>query len=91
MVRKIPAFPFKAPDKHLDAMAIQRFVENPNSIVVNKVPINPITIMGFRPYRSAALPQKIPVVKAIKLKEAPNIPTQNGMSFAGMSNDWIIK
>ena len=60
-VRMIPTFPFESPCKDRVTNAHTRFFEKPNNMLESIVQVNATRMMGFRPKRSEARPQAMPV------------------------------
>lgn len=90
VVRKIPTLPFPNPCNARAVIAIGSDVEKPKSSIVNMVLMSPIRMIGFRPKRSEAAPQGMPVTACDMEKMAEVKPAQRAMSVSGTPNDSII-
>jgi hypothetical protein len=90
IVRRIPTFPFPKPCRALATKAIGSDVENPHMSVVTMVLLRPTRTTVFRPYRSDAAPQGIPVRAWETEKMAEVRPAQRAISFSGTPKLSII-
>ncbi len=72
------------------AMAIGRLVETPHIRKHTMVQSNPVMIVGFRPNRSEALPQKTAVRLCAREKTALVAPAHFAISFFSMPKLEII-
>lgn len=86
----IPTFPFEAPAKDLEAIANHRFREKPKQRLASMVQDMLVRMMGFRPNRSEARPQAMPVRHWLKAKTADVIPAHFATSGLGTLKDSII-
>jgi hypothetical protein len=71
-------------------MAMGKLVEKPQINIVTSVLHRPMRIMGFRPKRSEAAPQGMPVKPWHMEKMAEVRPAQRAMSSSGTPNHSII-
>ena len=90
VVRMIPTFPFDAPANDLEAMAQPSFREKPKQRLASMVQTMLVRMMGFRPNRSEARPQAMPVRLWLKAKTADVMPAHFATSALGTWNDSII-
>ena len=90
VVRIIPTFPFDAPANAREAIAHPRFSEKPKQRLASIVQTMLSRIMGFRPNRSEARPQAMPVRHWLKEKTAEVTPAHFATSVLGTLNDSII-
>ena len=70
----IPTFPLLAPAKDLATIAQGSDCEKPKRRLAVMVQIMPTMMTGFRPNRSEALPQAIPVTHWLREKTAEVMP-----------------
>lgn len=66
-----PIFPFKKPQRNLEATAIVKVGEKPNRMTAAIVPPRPLSSANLLPYLSATTPQKILPKMLPLLKAAP--------------------
>ncbi len=90
VVLMIPTFPLPAPARHLATIAQDKERESPNRTLVSIVQTMPAKITGFRPKRSDARPQAIPVTAWLKEKTAEVIPAHLATLFLGTPKLSII-
>ena len=90
LVLIMPTFPFPAPARDLATTAHGKERESPNRRLVSIVQVIPARITGFRPKRSDARPQAMPVAAWLREKTADVIPAHLATLFLGTPKLSII-